>query len=361
MRPIKRIVVTGDVLRINEAGRECQNINIRWLFHLVRPALAMLVDLSVQPLLHDRVDGNLAQEIYRSNDRKMWLRNWVELYEQNPSESDLAHIGRTFSDALVLAFELPDFLRKGLLASGIPYIDLTIHPVRFLDDLAFGIRSNIAGLLEGLRPWVLAEDDILIGAGLARATLARLPAVPECAKADGWALFACQTRDDKVLIRDGALMQATDFAQAFVAMAARHERILVKPHPVIRVSPLNMLKHLVPNMVEVDANFYHLLAQDGISHVYSITSSTSVEAPYFGKVGTHLARYPYVFSEAKLSDVDYLQIRAGLHLPQFWAPLLRAAGVECRTPPAVDTTLWPNRMRRSLRNAWGADILMDNR
>lgn len=357
---IKRVVITGDILRINEAGRECQNINIRWLHHLVRPALTMLTALPVQMLLHERIDGNLAREVYRAHGLELRLRNWVYLYEQTPAGPDLDRIGRAFEDALVLAFELPEFIRSGLAALGIPYVDLTIHPIRFLDDLAFGVRSNVPGVLPAMRRWVLTEHEIQIGAGLAQATLARLPPVAECADAHGWGLFACQTRDDKVLIRDGTLMQATDFVDAFVAMAARHERILVKAHPVVRVSPVGLLKQLVPNMIEVNANFYHLLAQDGIAHVYSITSSTSVEAPYFGKGGTHLAPYPYVFSEHGLTDAEYLQIRPALHLPQFWAPLLEAVGVACRTPPDVDTTLWPNRMRRNLRNAWAADILMDN-
>src|SRR6185503_9308412 len=105
-------------------------------------------------------------------------------------------------------------------------------------------------------------------------------------------------------------------------------------------------------------NFYHLLAQDGISRVYSITSSTSIEAPYFGKEGTHFAAYPYVFSESRSTQVEYLQIRAALHLPQFWGPLLSRVGIPSRSAPAVDATLWPNRMRRSLRCTWGADIFM---
>jgi len=92
--------------------------------------------------------------------------------------------------------------------------------------------------------------------------------------------------------------------------------------------------------------------------VYSITSSTSIEARYFGKGGEHFAPYPYVFSDSRLSDVEYLQIRPAMHLPQFWGPLLSRLGVASRHAPPVETTLWPNRMRRSLGNSWGADIFM---
>lgn len=350
---IKRIVVAGDILR-----HESQNVNIRWLHHLVGPALGMLTELPVEALLHQRVPGNLAIEIYRLGGRQMCLRNWVGLYEQAPSATELACIRQSFQDALVVSYELPEFLRGGLSSLGIPYIDLTIHPVRFLEDVAFGVRSNVSGLGACLRDWVLTEEEVRIGAAWAMSTLARIPPPPECAKADDWAVFACQTGDDKVLIREGGLMQPSDFLETFAAMSARHERILVKPHPMARSNPSRLLKRLFPNFEEIDANFYHLMAQDGISHVYSITSSTSVEAPYFGKTGEHFAPYPYVFSQDGLTEREYLQIRPAIHLPQFWAPLLSGVGIASRTPPPVDATLWPNRMRRSLRASWGADIFM---
>lgn len=349
----KRIVVAGDILR-----HESQNVNIRWLHHLVSPALGMLTDLPVQVLLHQHTAGNLAIEIYRLGGRDMCLRNWVALYERAPSAEELACIALTFEDALVVSFELPEFLRCGLASLGIPFIDFTIHPVRFLDDVAFGVRSNVTDLGSCLRAWVLIDEEIRISAGLALSTLARMAPPPGCVKADDWAVFACQTADDKVLIKDGKLMQASDFLESFAAMSARHKRILVKPHPIARSNPAKLLKRLFPNFVEIDANFYHLLAQNGISHVYSITSSTSIEAPYFGKAGEHFASYPYVFSEDGLTELEYLQIRPAIHLPQFWAPLLSRIGIPSRTPPSVDTTLWPNRMRRSLRTSWGADIFM---
>ena len=75
-------------------------------------------------------------------------------------------------------------------------------------------------------------------------------------------------------------------------------------------------------------------------------------------MGAHFAPYPYVFSEDGFTGTEYLQIRPAVHLPQFWAPVLSAVGVACRTPPSVGTALSPNRMRKSLGNAWGADIFM---
>lgn len=360
MKSIHRIIVTGDILRVAEAGHGTQNINIRWLNQLIAPALRMLTNLPLLSVLHDRTEGQLTRELYEHNGLTMWLRNWTDLCDRQPSEQDLARIAATFEGALVIAFELPEIIRAGLAVLGIPYVDITIHPVRFLDDLPLGIRSNIPGVQDGLLEWVLTDNEISIGAGIAMSTLTRMASPPGCERADGWALFACQTLDDKVLIRDGRLMQAADFLDSFAAMAARHERILIKPHPVVRNTPTKMLKRLFPNVDEIDANFYLLLAQEGISDVYSITSSTSIEAPWFGKKGTHFAPYPYVFSPDRLTEKEYLQIRPAIHLPHFWAPVLSRSGIPVRPVPQVDVTLWPNRMRRSLRATWGADIFMGN-
>lgn len=358
MSQIRKIIVTGDVLRVGLAGQGTQDVNIRWLHHLLAPALRMLTDTPLEMLLHGSAEGSFAQGLYRGNQLQMCLRGWAEIYARSPSKRDLASIEETFGGALVVAFELPEIIRAGLAELDVPYLDLTIHPVRFLDDVSFGIRSNIPGVQRALQEWILTEEEISIGVGLAMSTLTRMPPPSGCDQADGWALFACQTTDDKVLIRDGRLMQTTDFLDSFAAMAARHPRILVKPHPVARTAPTKLLKRLFPNVFEVDANFYLLLAQPGISDIYSITSSTSIEAPYFGKQGAHLSPYPYVFSQDRLTDVEYLQVRPAIHLPQFWERALAGAGIPVRSAPRVDTTLWPNRMRRSLRASWGADIFM---
>lgn len=52
MDKIDRIIVTGDIFRLNASGAESQNVNIRWLYHVVRPALGMVCGLPVDPLLH---------------------------------------------------------------------------------------------------------------------------------------------------------------------------------------------------------------------------------------------------------------------------------------------------------------------
>lgn len=116
------------------------------------------------------------------------------------------------------------------------------------------------------------------------------------------------------------------------------------------------LTRLFPNTEVVDANFYHLLARDEITHVYSIASSTSIEAAYFDKQGRHLSRYPYVFTEFSAGRGAYLTIDSEIYSQKFWAQIIRLVGIECSKSRLVEIKKVPSRMRRSLRSFWGADI-----
>lgn len=357
MDKIDRIIVTGDIFRLNAGGAESQNVNIRWLYHVVRPALAMVCGLPVEPLLH--LPGSpFVSEIYRANNLPLGLESWVSIYGRHPGPRELALIYQQFAGSLVVSFEMPEFMRHALDKLDIPYVDFTVHPVRFLDDLAFGLRTNRTGVSEVLQPWVLRESEMHIMAGLALSSLSRLPAIAECAGKAGVGLFAGQTADDKVLIRDGKLIELGSVMPFLADIAARHETVIVKAHPYARDNAVIMaMTRLFPNAVTVDANFYHLLAQDAISDVYSITSSTSIEAAYFGKRGHHIARYPYAFSETVAMGGAFLQIKPGFFQPTFWASLLQAMKLPVGDFDGPVPALERNRMRRALRSFWGADIL----
>ena len=357
MGKIDTILVTGDFLRMGVNGGSSQNGNIRWLFHLVRPALELLTALKVSPLCFEGDVGCIGRKIFKVNMCEPSFEAWVRLYDKDPTARELAILFERFANSFVIAFELPELVRKAFDRLDIPYVDFTIHPARFLDDLVFGVRSNLSGLGRTLDSWIVFEEEIHVAAGMAMASLSKLPSIRACNDGDDIALFAGQTADDKVLIRDGALMQAADFMDGFAALSARHAKVLVKPHPYAKQNPVILaLTRLLPNTELVDNNFYHLLAQAAVKHVYSLTSSTSIEAAYFGKVGRHLSRYPYAFSDSNAANGHFLSIRPELYNPAFWSAILGLIDVRFHKVRPFSLPPDRNRMRRSLRNFWGADI-----
>lgn len=354
---IERILITGDILRVTQDGRPTQTVNINWLYNLIRPSLEMLSNLPVSALTFKGKGNCLAAEVYSINRLPVQLSSWVKLFNKRPNARELALLYQAFESSLVIGFELPEMLKMGLEELDIPYVDFTIHPVRFMDDLIFGLRTNIPGLEDGLRDWVVYDEEMHVAAGVALASLSRLPRINECEDTDNIGLFACQTNDDKVLIKGGALTKAEDYLDEFAEMSSRHSKILVKPHPYAPQNNVVLaLTRLFPNTEVIDANFYHLLSHEKISHVYSLTSSTSIEAAYFGKVGVHLGDYPYAFSDQNGIGGHYLTIRPEIYVPKFWQSVISKLGIHTNTVRQITLPMERSRMRRSLRNFWGADI-----
>ncbi len=357
MEPVNRIFITGDFLRTNIKGGSSQNINIRWLYNLIKPSLELTTNLKVSPIYFEQNADCLGNKIFKVNSLEPNFNSWLSLFHKDPSPRELAILYECFTESFVIAFELPELVRKAFDSLDIPYLDFTIHPARFLDDLVFGVRSNVFGLAKALESWVIFDEEIHIAAGLALASLSRLATIPSCADGENIALFACQSNDDKVLIRNGHIMKADEFMEEFSEMSDNHEKVLVKPHPYVRDNPINTtLTRLFPNTELVEINFYHLMAHDAISHVYSLTSSTSIEAAYFGKTGKHFARYPYAFSDSNAANGHFLSIGPDFYHPDFWTGVLALLDVKINKIRQLPLHTSRNRMRRSLRNFWGADI-----
>jgi hypothetical protein len=357
MRTVDKVWVTGDFLRMGVNGGPSQSGNIRWLFHLINPALELLTTLKVFPLCFEDNSQCIGRRIFQANLLESNFNGWIKIYAKDPTARELAIIEDKFSDSFVIAFELPELVRKAFDYLEIPYVDFTIHPARFLDDILFGVRSNLLGLGGALSSWIVSDEEIQIGAGIAMASLSKLPALVSCKGNRDIALFAGQTSDDKVLIHNGKLMQTDDFMDQFSAISSQHSKVLVKPHPYAKQNPVILaLTRLLPNTELVESNFYHLLAQPEVTHVYSLTSSTSIEAGHFGKSGRHLARYPYAFSDSNAANGHFLTIRPELFNPMFWYATMSLMDVHLNKIRPISFPSERSRMRKSLRNFWGADI-----
>lgn len=358
MQKIKRVFVTGDLLRQRkfQPGVSSQNTNILWLYNLVRPAVELISDFTVKPILYTGEEFCLGRQLYEINNLSICFHSWVKIYNREPLERELAAIQSTFDEALVVGFEMPELMVKGLDELEIPYIDFTIHPARFMDDLAFGIRSNIPMLGMYLEKWILKSDEIHVFSGLAMSTLVRLPRISEC-EGEEVAIFAGQTNDDKVLIHDRRMIEVEDVLDQLSEMCCKHDKVLVKPHPMAPENHFIMaLTRLFTNTQIIGENFYHLLSHDSVKCVYSLTSSTSIEAGFFDKTGVHMCRYPYLFTDHTAIGGGYLSIKPGFYLPDFWKMVFDSLYLSTKCCNDIEISMAPNRLRKSLRSYWGADI-----
>ena len=354
-----QIKFTGDIFRVSYRQRPTQDGNIKWLYHALKNPLKLATSLAIEMELHSNQDISLVSSAYRMIDEGISMDAWPKLYYHSDfSEEFLQQVWLNFRNSIVIAFELPEILKTALDSLSIPYIDIIIHPVRFLDDIVFGIRSNNREITELLHTYLVPEEVILIQAGLVIASMNRLKRLKIPGKA---ALFAGQTTDDKVLINQKKFYNVSDFLEQFSKIAASYDTLVIKSHPYT-YDPFEAISisRLFNNCITVTENFYYLMSHDNIESVYSISSSTSIEARYLGKKGYHLAKYPFKFTddlnEAEFQLGAFFTVDDVIFSTDFWRKVLSPL---ISTTPVTGIKLpkKANRIRTSLRSFWGFNFV----
>src|SRR5690606_31727595 len=151
----------------------------------------------------------------------------------------------------------------------IPFIDIIGHPVRFMEDLLFGFRTNDTKIHERLLRYQINLDDYCVPrANLLQAKVAWMPSMnlpPETA------LIAGQVATDKALIcrKRGSILNLGDFQEQLAEIIMRHPLVLFKPHPYQDANcPSRKAVESLGVTREVKQNFYYLMGQSGLTTVY---------------------------------------------------------------------------------------------
>ena len=355
----QRIVFTGDFLRASPYyWRPTQHFNARWLQQLFGEALRQATGLPNELVMwsHDSVsgglDGNAVAQIHDAFGVPRNVQGWVRIFNEQSCppqvEALLVHL---FRDALVVGFEMPPMVEAVLMRHGIPFIDVINHPVRFLDDLMFGMRSNLAPVARGLAARAVREDWLRLMGSIQAAAAGRLfrqTLVPDSA------LFLMQMEHDRSQVDGQRFVGVTEFMGRIGEIAKRHERLYVKAHPLAPQAPQTMaILGQFPNAERIEANFYTLCATDAITRVAAMSSSTVTEAGYFGKRADYVFQPPFRFARdgALPQGREYVGLYNDYLAPDFWRGIL--SGV-METTPEDDMRVpeKPNRLRLSLREFW---------
>jgi hypothetical protein len=292
------------------------------------------------------------------------IEGWGRLFDLPEIPPPLAALAKErFEGALVISFEIAPVLERALVAQGCTVIDVVNHPVRFLDDIFFGWRCTDAAVAARLARHAVREDWVHVMAGLqSAAALRSLRLAPE----PDSLLFLMQVTHDRSQLRDGRFIGAGDYVDAIAALGRQYRRVYVKEHPLQMASPgTRAVLEACPNATIIDENFYRLMAAPGIAGVASLSSSASIEAPYFGKAAHTLNRPPFRFAlDGAVPDADaYVGIHDGYLSADFWRDIL---GDTMPVTPRDGSVIpfKPNRIRTAMRSFWGfsqidTDVLFD--
>lgn len=183
----------------------------------------------------------------------------------------------------VVGYELTKAFIYLLDYFNIKYINIWLHPIRYLDDELFYVQSNVDHILQNLKSYNISESTYYINAEYAKILIRRRRALKDIKK--GSAAFFGQTANDKTLRKlGGGYLSLSDYKSELKTILGNFENIYYSKHPLRRDDDeFNLLKELVPKVTNIDCNGYQLLANDNINLVLTISSSIGIESYYFKK------------------------------------------------------------------------------
>lgn len=296
------------------------------------------------------LDTATAAAIYEA----LWLgkniQSWPRLFN---SDKLPAHVENMFLNffggSFVIGFELPPYLTSFLDRHGIGYVDCSVSPVRFMDDLLFEVSAYSRDVTEAIRRYQVPEGLIRLQAGVVSSNVAKSNPRPPRPNS---LLLILQTSFDKVVIENGSFATMTDHLERVLELAKEYDHVMIKEHPLeSQAKVVAKLQKSLPSSQVTAENFYRLVGHGNLRGVAALSSSCVLEAKYFGKKGHYVLPG---FSHDKLSvGLEGINIDDAVIMPDFWRDVLKPSGCPVTPKDGLRLPPKPNRFRQQLRTAWG--------
>lgn len=332
MEKIEKIAFIGDILRCHDNNPNQSDKITKVLHTLFKGQIEDATGIRPELFLGRDSSGFDRERFYSLCGLDGVTReNWLRIISGAPSAAAKEYLAAAFTGALVLCHEA-DSLVPLLEAAEIPYVDMRLSPIRFLDDVYFAFKSNVLAIAERLHPYIIPERAIHYAANRvashyqARCEPAQIGhSVSTCFLPPGSLLLCGQIDVDNSLVRDGRIVGFPTFAEEIDRLIAQYDHVYYKPHPyVLRGGANAQFIRERPAIQMTKHNIYRLLSDDNLACVVALSSGVLREAAYFGRRAhalsheyTRLARdcdQPATGVYAPVAD-DYFS-------PTFWADIL---------------------------------------
>ncbi len=360
-----KLILTGDFFRPFKVGDRWESAtwkNVRWLDGIVGTAAGLAGwDVSTvswdHALNQNHQDVDVGQ-IYEAMKLPLNVDGWCKLISQPALPATVeSYLLSLFDGDLVVGYEMPEHLLRLLTGAGITVVEVILHPVRFLDDLVFALRTNDEAIHSRLLSHQVPRDAMVRQAGFIKAKAAWM--VPPLPISAGTSLILGQVDTDRAAVdpMTGSLRSLADHAETLLDLIVQSSSTLFRPHPYQTQGSgsLSFMRSL-RSVRFTDANYYHLLSLPEVETVCAVNSSGLVEAELFGKKAIWLAPPCFEFGCKEPANAGYgaaVPQDASWYAPSFWKAihLNTALSQEQPTPPS------PNRLRRSMNADWGFSII----
>ncbi len=287
-----KLIVTTDLFRVDDRNEgQCINSQRKmceWINALLAPLVSGALGLSEVELLHGDEGGydSIRWKVFSRAGLPFHYESWAMLYQgENYSELLDEELAQAFDGSVVLSFEACPAMIDFFNRHEIPYVDCSIHPVRFLPDYFLGFRTNVDEWCHRLRANMISEDIISdfarISAGRTMMTFPQKKAETLC---DGSVIFFGQMDVDASLIHQGRMADQEQIEEALIELSAAYPKVYYKRHPHNNnAKSLEKIVKRIRGCEWLDINAYDSMALSQFELVSTLSSGTAYEARYFGK------------------------------------------------------------------------------
>jgi hypothetical protein len=350
---IEAVAVVGDLLRPDGKGQPGGvDRPTLWLFNAIKRQIALAAGVPVEPLTTagmPELRGCLEALRAPQAADTYWASVYAGLAVSDPVAPLVSErLRRRFC----IGYELPPWLVRLLDDELVPYLDLRLHPVRFLDDLMFAARASCRDAHAELFSLAMSEAEVIATAGL-REAMCRF--ISEARVPDDTLLVVGQRPFDSSQIVGGRFFDAYPAAPEIHAICGSHHAVILKPHPHDKEHSLLAVAAAAPARVlgVITDNLYRIIALPQVSAVLTVNSSVAVEAPYFGKRVHTLAPLPVTVGWQETAPEPH--VHASLDdvvlTPDFWRMVL-APYMPVTKPDRMRLRAKPNRLRIAFDSFW---------
>lgn len=311
---------------------QTQNYHLKWFSLIIKRALSRTIDAEINEFVSD---DDTSEQFQRStffalSGQVLPLEETHAHFNVNAINNEsLIYLEKFLSNTFVIGYELSEQTKKILDAIDVKYVDIWLHPIRFLDDNFYAYYSSDSNIRTQLNRYNLPEDTYYLYADKLKIQSYmgwdKFHNAIDKALIDNSCLFVGQTLTDKAVCRDGTMLTVLNFEEEFTRLTKEFDHVYFSPHPMIKgdySSQLEFLKQF-DNVSIIKEPGYKLLCSDKIKKVVAISSSLVYEARFFNKATEFFFRPIVPISSNGGEDGKYISIFNKLHSSSFWADILR--------------------------------------
>ncbi len=354
---VEKIFAVSDVLR----GDKGLDYNTPWLYELVSVWAGAVCGVPVVKM-GEAESERFQKEFFEILGVNLTKTAWIDAWSLEPTKELIEFMGSIFRNSFVIAFELHPLLQKCFDKLGLRYLKLMNHPVRYMDDIFFGMTSNVPEIREKLKAHRADEELFRQHAGLVKAEYAVRKFTRRCRPIlPDSAVFFAQTNVDASLIENNVTHNLYDFMDKFLAATKNYAQVYYKIHPMGRDQELIDFIKKIPGVIVPrpdDYDAYEFMASENIKKCFSLSSGALYEARWFGKQTEYFFRQPVAFADggdnAGIPEENvFVPVYRSYWKPSFWKDVLAPALEVRENVPDLPDENYANRMRRILNMNWG--------